>query len=247
MHNMAEYESYLDDIFKLYNRILEFDDIELEYDYGSVENNHHCYIHEDIDTVLNSFSRIFSVPPEQLESIKDGMRSGIIDFTLLPQGEVASFSVPLASEELQSLLYVLSRNYFKSVRKSLNIDNIYWKEGKCPVCNAIPSISMIEEGDKRKYCCSFCATVGYYKRIGCPNCLSEDPKLVDIIYIENDNHVRIDACTNCKMYIKTLNTYKAFPHDIDEADLLSLPLDIVAQRKGYIRKSPNPIGILTMV
>jgi len=32
----------------------------------------------------------------------------------------------------------------------------------------------------------------------------------------------------------------------DLADLISLPLDIVIQEKGYKRSSPNPIGMVKM-
>ena len=235
---------HLKNVFDLYEKLKEFNDLELKYDYSGLKDNFHCYVKEDIDNVLDRFAEIFSVPADQLESVKEGMRSGIIDFMLLPQGEVASFSTPISSEELQSLLFVLSRIFFKSMKKSLNVDNIYWEEGKCPVCNAIPSISMIDEGDKRKYYCSFCETIGHYKRIGCPSCLSEDPTLVDVMYAENDNNVRIDACNSCKSYVKTIDRSKAVPKSIEEADLLSLPLDIVAQNKGYARKSPNVIGML---
>ena len=140
-----ESAQHLKNVFDLYEKIREFNELELTYDYSGLKNNFHCYVKEDIDSVLDRFAKIFSVPSGQLESVKEGMRSGIIDLTLLPQGEVASFSTPISSEELQSLLYVLSRIFFRSMKKSLNVDNIYWEEGKCPVCNSTPSISMIDD------------------------------------------------------------------------------------------------------
>jgi formate dehydrogenase maturation protein FdhE len=33
----------------------------------------------------------------------------------------------------------------------------------------------------------------------------------------------------------------------DIADLISLPLDFVAQEKKYVRLSPNPIGLMRMI
>jgi formate dehydrogenase maturation protein FdhE len=32
----------------------------------------------------------------------------------------------------------------------------------------------------------------------------------------------------------------------DLADLVSLPLDMVIQQKGYKRRSPNPLGMMNM-
>jgi formate dehydrogenase maturation protein FdhE len=34
---------------------------------------------------------------------------------------------------------------------------------------------------------------------------------------------------------------------LDLGDMASLPLDIVAQEKGYTRAAPNPIGLKKMV
>ncbi len=54
---------------------------------------------------------------------------------------------------------------------------------------------------------------------------------------------RIDACKACKSYVKT---FQGMPSDqtVEEMDLLSLPFDIVAQNKGFCRRSPNPVGIV---
>ena len=244
--NSSESVQHLKDVFELYAKVKEFDKVELRHDYGSLENNYHYYIKEDIDIVLDSFSRVFSLPSGQLEPMKDAMRSGIIDFMLLPQGDAAAFATPIMSEEMISLLFLVSRHFFRSIRRSLNVDNIYWEEGKCPVCNALPAISMLEEGDKRKYFCSFCGTMGHFKRIGCTNCQNEDPKLIDIIYASDDSKVRIDVCNNCKSYVKTIDMAKASFRDIEEADLISLPLDIIAQEKGFVRRCPNPVGMINM-
>jgi FdhE protein len=105
---------------------------------------------------------------------------------------------------------------------------------------------MLEEGDKRKYFCSFCGTVGHFKRIGCTHCQNEDPNLIDIIYASDDSKVRIDVCNKCKSYVKTIDVSLASFTDIEEADLISLPLDIIAQERGFVRRSPNPVGMINM-
>ena len=87
--NSSESVQHLKDVFELYAKVKEFDKVELRHDYGSLENNYHYYIKEDIDIVLDSFSRVFSLPSGQLEPMKDAMRSGIIDFMLLPWDDFA--------------------------------------------------------------------------------------------------------------------------------------------------------------
>jgi FdhE protein len=244
--NGPESAQHLQDVFELYSKVKEFDAVELKYDYGSLDNNYHYYIKEDVDIVLDNFSRVFSVPSGQLEPLKEAMQSGIIDFMLLPQGDAASFATPIMSEEMISLLYLLSRHFFRSIRSSLNVDNIYWEEGKCPVCNAVPAVSLLEMGNKRKYFCSFCGTTGYFKRIGCTQCQNEDPKLIDIIYVSDDSDIRIDVCNNCKSYVKTIDQSKVSFDDIEKADLISLPLDIIAQERGFVRRCPNPVGMIAI-
>jgi FdhE protein len=142
-----------------------------------------------------------------------------------------------------SLLYIISRPYFRSIRRHLNVDNIFWEDGRCPVCNSVPTMSVIEKNEFRKYRCSFCGTLGHYKRIGCPYCQSEKADRMDIIYSENDDRVRVDACMECRSYCKTAEASMLTVFDMEEIDLISLPLDIVAQDKGFVRRSPNPVGI----
>ncbi|GBD98712.1 formate dehydrogenase accessory protein FdhE [bacterium BMS3Abin07] len=242
---VSESMPYMKDVLELYGKVKEFEHIDLNYRYGTLDNDYHAYIKEDIDNVLDSFSRIFSLSPEQLVPVKEAMKSGIIDFMLLPQGDTAAFATPIMSEEMLSLLYIISRMYFRSIRASINVDNIYWEEGRCPVCNAVPALSVLEEEARRRYYCSFCGTIGFYKRIGCPNCHNEDPKLIDIIYVD-DTDMRIDACNQCESYFKSVDVSKTILQNLEETDILSLPVDIIAQNKGYKRRSPNPVGMLNI-
>jgi FdhE protein len=231
-----EAKPHLEEVLALYEKIREFGEaVKLRYDYGPLSESYHCYLKEDIDTVLNAFSEAFEVPPEGL---RDDMLSNKVDFMLLRNaGEVPS-------REMFSLLYILGKPFFRSMKDSLNVDDIYWQEGLCPVCGATPSLSAIEKDAERKYYCTFCETMGRYKRIGCNYCHSEDAPETDIIYVENEEGVRVDACKSCMSYIKTVQLDVSTGRSVEETDLLSLPLDIVAQGKGFIRRSPNPAGIV---
>jgi formate dehydrogenase maturation protein FdhE len=48
-------------------------------------------------------------------------------------------------------------------------------------------------------------------------------------------------------YSKTFEGQMTEDNSMDELDIISLPLDIVVQEKGYNRSSPNPVGMMRMV
>jgi len=246
MEEMDGAGEHLREVFELYEKVREFDRLELASDYGSLEHSHVCYVEEDIDTVMDRFAEVFGVAEEQIVPVKDAMRSGIIDLTLLTQGEVESSATPILGGEMLPLLYVISRPYFRSVRSGIEVDNIYWEEGRCPVCNAVPVLSMIDPGEKRRYRCSFCGTVGYFKRIGCPCCQNEDPDSIDLIYVEDELDARLDLCLKCSSYFKTVESRVLSSMGPEYFDLLSLPLDVIAQNRGFMRRSPNPIGLVSL-
>jgi FdhE protein len=96
--------------------------------------------------------------------------------------------------------------------------------------------------------CSYCGNVGPYAFTGCPICRTTDAsKLGTLIPEEGEEGFRVVTCDACNSYVKTVEAggFKGLSPDL--ADLVSLPLDIVAQEKGYIRHAPNPIGLTKMV
>lgn len=249
LERVSESMPYLKELSKLYSKVREFDDVPLANDYSNLSDTPARYVGGDIDTVVDEFARIFSLPREASSSLKDSLRAGEIDFTLLPQMDMPSLSAAFMpegeSENMFSFLYIMSRPYFRSIRRRLNVDNIYWEEGRCPVCNSVPTMSVIEKNEFRKYRCSFCGTLGHYRRIGCPYCRNEKADRIDIIYSDKDDRVRVDACMECRSYYKTAEASMLSGFDMEEIDLISLPFDIVAQDKGFIRRSPNPVGIIS--
>ncbi len=166
-----EIKPHLKEIISLYRKVQKFEsEVTLKHRYNILENVHHHYIEDDIDTVIDAFSQVFNLRHEETDSLKDCMRSGDIDFMHLRNNEA-----PLIDDHF-AILYILSRPFFRSLKKCMDIDNIYWQEGRCPVCSAFPSLSFIETDAQRRYYCSYCGSVGNYKRIGCPFCQNEDSK-----------------------------------------------------------------------
>ncbi len=231
-------EPYLKEVIDLYKKVQDFGSaVRLKYEYNLEEDAYCHYIKEDIDAVMDAFTSSFKLTTEESGPLKDALRSGEIDFIKLRITE------ELLKGEQFPLLYILCRPFFQSMKNLFDDEDIHWKEGKCPVCNAVPSLSVIEEDAPRKCFCSYCGSTGNYKRIGCPFCKNENSEKINIMYFKDTDDIRIDACNVCKSYVKT---FLGMPSDrtIEEMDIMSLAFDIVAQNKGFHRRSPNAVGIL---
>jgi len=119
------------------------------------------------------------------------------------------------------------------------IDFVGWAKGICPTCGSLPILSELtgEEG-RRMLICSLCGCEWNVSRLACPFCGVEKHEGHPYLFVEGDQHVRIDVCDDCKRYIKTLDTRKAgqavFPL---LEDVATLHLDMLAQEKGYQRGS----------
>jgi len=231
---------HLKEVNELYNKINSFDvSVRLQHTYSSVEGVHH-YIKEDVRTVFDTLSKCLELNPGELGGLEDAMHSGDIDFIRLVH-EIES--IP---EDDYQLLYIMSRPFFRSMKNAVNMDDMSWQDGRCPVCNAVPSLSTLEKESRRKYSCSFCGTRGYYTRIACPNCLTDDPKNITVISLDGEEGMRADTCDLCMSYSKTFEGQMTADNSMDELDIISLPLDIVVQEKGYKRLSPNPVGMINL-
>ena len=197
-------------------------------------------------SVFQLFVSNFDLPQAELEPLGRAMERGDIDFMRLPLDEVPDLPLPFAKAELAAILFLLSRPCFLTFREAFPLDGRHWEDGRCPLCSARPALASITQGPQRLLHCSFCGTVGPYRFIGCPNCGTGDSSKLNTLVPEEEPGFRVSACDTCKTYVKIVNGSILTEMTTDLADMASLPLDIVAQEKGYVRKAPNPIGLLKM-
>lgn len=244
---IIEKKPHLKDSLILYEKLVRFKEAVSCIYKKQISLDDITYPSELIEEIFNSFSSILDVPEENLAPLKEAMRLGQIDLTRLPLNEIPSFSLPYNLDELAMILFLISKPYFLRLRNSCNLDNIFWQEGRCPVCNSTPSIASISEEGKRKLYCSYCETIGYYNRSGCPICFNNDSKKTNIFLFDEEEGFRIYACESCASYIKTVDNNLIRRLTPDVADIISLPLDIIIQGKGFRRLSPNPLGMIKIV
>ncbi len=243
LEGIAEANPHLKEVIELYAKIRELEGLQLAKDYSLASEERSTYGDEDADRILGEFKRIFGAGDDEIAGLGEILRSGDLDFMQLPQSEAEQPDSESGGSEAPSVIYIISRPFFKAVSKTLDMSNVKWEEGRCPLCNAAPALSIIEKDTGRKYHCSFCGTTGPFRRIGCPFCNTDRAEDIDIMMSEEFEGIRLEACTKCKTYIKSVAADRLVEHDIMELDLVSLPLDIIAQKKGFVRRSPNPTGI----
>ncbi|HXY53522.1 MAG TPA: formate dehydrogenase accessory protein FdhE [Nitrospirota bacterium] len=203
----------------------------------------HSYPRESVDRVFEIFSAIFEFPEGTLAPLKQAMGLNEIDLTRLPLGEIPAFSLPYPEDDLTMLLFLIGKPYFLGLREAVSLDKRVWEEGRCPVCSAQPSIAWIEGEGRRQISCSFCGTVGYHERIGCMICQNSEGPKQNVFVFQGESAFRLNTCDACRSYVKTIDAGMLSRIGPEVADLMSLPLDIVVQEKGFERRSPNPIGM----
>ena len=115
-------------------------------------------------------------------------------------------------------------------------DQARWGRGYCPTCGALPvsaQLAAAESERPRVLSCGPCRTRWQYQRIGCPFCGNEAQELLRILQVEGEEDLRIDACDQCRGYLKT------YTDEGDEAlflaDWPTLHLDLLAAQRGFRR------------
>jgi FdhE protein len=115
----------------------------------------------------------------------------------------------------------------------------------CPFCSRKPALGILRpEGDgaKRSLLCSFCGTEWEFRRILCPACGEQDVDKLPIYTASEFEHIRVEACDSCEVYIKTIDLTtngRAVPV-VDE--LAAIPLSLWAAEKGYTKLQSNLLG-----
>lgn len=206
-----------------------------------------AYPREIAPALFDLFTSTFNLPSADFAPLSKALAAGGINFMDLPLDKIPCLpGLDMKEEELARLLFLLSRPYFLALHDSYPLDGGEWQEGRCPLCSARPALSTIIEGPKRLLHCSYCATSGPYRFIGCPSCGCVDTDKLGAVLSEDEPGFRVATCDACHSYVKVAEHSILNQMSLDLADLASLPLDIIAQNKGYSRLAPNPVSLWKM-
>jgi FdhE protein len=119
-----------------------------------------------------------------------------------------------------------------------------WEHGHCPVCGSLPLIAALREKEGFRYLsCSYCSTEYRAARLGCPLCGEKDYQKLSFFFSPDAPGFKVHVCASCSMYVKTVD-FREFDKTALPLfdDLESLPLDILAQSRGFKRPTTSGWG-----
>ena len=236
---------HLKDTLRLYEKSLHFMDAVRELRV-MVRPELNAYPPELTGQIVQRFVSIFSLPEGSLNPLQQAMELGEIDFRRLPLLEVPAFSLPYPEDDLTMLLFLISRPFFFRMRESSPVRKGKGGKGHCSLCGARPSL-MSHRSDKHYHLhCSFCGTVENGDPAGCTACRSRSRARSTMFSFHGEEGFTFQTCDVCRSYRKIVDGELLATMTPDLADLISLPLDVAIQDKGYKRTSPNPLGMVRM-
>jgi FdhE protein len=111
-----------------------------------------------------------------------------------------------------------------------HLDLSLWNHGHCPVCGSAPRLADLSgEGGKRRLHCSLCETAWFYPRLRCPFCENDNRKELSYLRAESEPGLRVDLCSRCNNYLKTMDLREiAGPVILPLDDVATWHLDIIA-------------------
>jgi formate dehydrogenase accessory protein FdhE len=223
----------------LFNQNEKSEGILIEAEKRGVKNLLEHYYHL-LDAMKAADIPSLSISSSELQDAKDGIKKGryVLKTVKLP------FDLDSKEDTLRKAFLI---NLAKGLNGFGDVVNKHWENSFCPVCGSLPSIGILG-GDRdggMSLVCSLCETQWDFRRLHCPFCGNDNQNDLGYLCSEADEVYRVNYCNKCKLYLKVVDIRKkgnVYSYPVE--DILTLPLDILAQEKGYKRLSPNPLGMV---
>ncbi len=182
--------------------------------------------------------------------IRRALASGDLNFDALLDalmlGHDDDLSIMAAQAHLDAnLLNTLARFAFRptmlafadALANEVRAHEELWQHGMCPLCGGAPLLSEYRDQDQSRHLrCGACGTSWLFRRLQCSHCGSDQFRLLSYIQLDGDQSQRVDACGNCRHYLKGISASDPMPSDLlPLEDLLTLHLDVAAQQQGFAR------------
>ena len=121
-------------------------------------------------------------------------------------------------------------------------------ERRCPWCRGFPQVAWLDPAGSgtespRYLLCSTCLTAWPLCRVVCASCGSEDERKLAAFSAVEPGHVRVDACDQCRRYIKTVDLSRLGLAEPLVDEVAASALDILAREHNYRKIALNLAGL----
>jgi FdhE protein len=145
-----------------------------------------------------------------------------------------------AHERLEVLARAILQPYvqYLAERWHVEVGGLGEGSGSCPFCSRAPIVSVLN--GQRRLVCSLCSHEWVFNEKVCPGCHADK---VETLRHRSFPHLRVEACTSCGHYLKSVDLRKdgaAVPL-VDE--IASTELDKQARERGFVKLEVNVAGI----
>ena len=170
---------------------------------------------------------------------KDVQSAPDVDFeealaATLSGSEIPAIGPEACDDSLQILLGAVVTAYFRRLRE-VNEALIPQEhlDGSCPFCLSCARIGLDFE-TSRILVCSLCSHQWAFPRLRCPFCGNKDHTTLGYFETEDISGARVYYCSECKHYIKVIDTRIREIFDAETGDVLTLFLDDLARQEGFL-------------
>ena len=117
-----------------------------------------------------------------------------------------------------------------------------WNRGHCPACGSWPALAEVV-GGHRTLRCSFCSSAWELTTYACIYCEESGEKFVTAAPDEERKDRRLEVCSNCGGYLKTIDLSELSPFPLlSISDIETTDLDVAAMEHGYQRPPLKDFG-----
>jgi len=142
-------------------------------------------------------------------------------------------------ERLEVLARAILQPYvqYLAERWHVEVGGLMEGSGSCPFCSRAPIVSVLD--GQRRLVCSLCSHEWTFADKNCPGCHGDK---LETLRHRSYPHLRVEACTSCGHYLKTVDLRKD-PSAVPLVDeLASMELDRLAREKGFVKLEVNVAG-----
>ncbi|HHW15145.1 MAG TPA: formate dehydrogenase accessory protein FdhE [Firmicutes bacterium] len=156
--------------------------------------------------------------------------------SLLRMAEAQEVDPKLFAYLVMTALRPFFRRYAAGLGKYLKSD--WWLDARCPVCGQKGTFGRLAKEGDRRLICPLCDWEWRIARVKCVHCGTEDPAHLAELEVEEVPGYQLHVCNHCKGYLKVADQRGSDRQGIDLflSDLVTQPLDQVAEERGYTRE-----------